>query len=250
MHRDLKLDNLLLDNNANIKITDFGHAGIFQKGWDLFCTPTVGGLCHVAPEQLLGQPYSGEKNDIWGLGVILYILLVGSLPFKGQAYLDNIRNGRYTIPEHLSPEVRDLISNMLVTDPNGRIGCRKIMKHPWLTMGKKDSPNLDRFQLPIQPEKAVWNLPGGKICALCNVLRDLEIVTLHLNDKPQAEKDSKSLLLTCFIDWYLCLCVRNPMSLSRERAQVLFQAQTRPSDQWTSTYYYWDALIRCANVCV
>jgi hypothetical protein len=189
VHRDLKLDNLLLDNNANIKITDFGHAGIFQKGWDLFCTPTVGGLCHVAPEQLLGQPYSGEKNDIWGLGVILYILLVGALPFKGQAYLDNIRNGRYTIPEHLSPEVRDLISSMLVTDPSGRIGCKKIEKHPWLTMGKKDSPNLDRFQLPIQPEKAVWNLPGGKICALCNVLRDLEIVTLHLNDKPEAEKD-------------------------------------------------------------
>jgi serine/threonine protein kinase/Ca2+-binding EF-hand superfamily protein len=196
-HRDLKLDNLLLDNNANIKITDFGHAGIFTKGWDLFETPHVGGLCHVAPEQLRQEPYSGEKNDIWGLGVILYILLVGRLPFNGygQQYLDNIKAVNYTLPDTLSPEAKDLIRQMLVYDPEQRISCDKIMQHPWLTMGKKDCPNLDRFRLPIQHDKEVWSQhprKEDKIEVMCSVLKEIDVITL-----PPESNDENSMEVKC-----------------------------------------------------
>jgi serine/threonine protein kinase len=70
-HRDLKLENLLLDDDGNLKITDFGHAGIFQEGWDMFSTSAVGSLAHLSPEQIRGNWYSGEKIDIWSIGIIL-----------------------------------------------------------------------------------------------------------------------------------------------------------------------------------
>lgn len=72
-HRDLKLENLLIDNNGHLKISDFGHAGIYREGWDLFNTRLVGSLYHLSPEQVQGQCYSGEKIDIWAVGVILYV---------------------------------------------------------------------------------------------------------------------------------------------------------------------------------
>jgi serine/threonine protein kinase len=79
-HRDLKLENLLIDNNGHLKISDFGHAGIYKEGWDLFNTRLVGSLYHLSPEQVQGQCYSGEKIDIWALGVILYLLLPTPTP--------------------------------------------------------------------------------------------------------------------------------------------------------------------------
>lgn len=101
-HRDLKLDNILLDNNCKVKITDFGHAGIFSEGWDLFSTPLVGSLTHLAPEQLTGQVYSGEKKDMWSLGVILYSLLTCDPPFKAissQELIRKISTGVYVLPD-------------------------------------------------------------------------------------------------------------------------------------------------------
>jgi len=72
VHRDLKLENMLLNNEGVLKVADFGHAGIFNEGWDLFST-AVGTLHHLAPEQVEGHVYSGEKVDLWALGIALYV---------------------------------------------------------------------------------------------------------------------------------------------------------------------------------
>ncbi|EKX55106.1 hypothetical protein GUITHDRAFT_47223, partial [Guillardia theta CCMP2712] len=80
-HRDLRIENLMLDNRGNLKITDFGHAGIFQQGWDVFQTMLVGSISHLAPEQVTGTVYSGEKIDMWSVGIILYIMVTGCAPF-------------------------------------------------------------------------------------------------------------------------------------------------------------------------
>lgn len=74
-------------------------------GWDVFATPMVGGLQHIAPEQILGTAYSGEKMDMWSAGIILYTLLVGRIPFRStqpQQFLDDVKNVRYTIPDTVS----------------------------------------------------------------------------------------------------------------------------------------------------
>lgn len=111
---------LLLDNNGDLKVTDFGHAGIFSQGWDVFSTgqsittvPStilnfpgmVGSLWHISPEQLAGLPYSGEKIDLWAMGILLYRMLVGKPPFfladPGE-FIDAITNLNYELPFHLS----------------------------------------------------------------------------------------------------------------------------------------------------
>lgn len=62
-HRDLRVENLMLDNKGNLKITDFGHAGIFEHGWDVFQTMLVGSVSHLAPEQVCTRPYPEVCHD-------------------------------------------------------------------------------------------------------------------------------------------------------------------------------------------
>lgn len=91
-----------MDNNGNLKITDFGQARIFKKGWDLFSTQLVGSLYHLSPEQIDGKVYSGEKIDIWSAGIILYCFVTARLPFCSndvQQMFDDIRNAKYEYPE-------------------------------------------------------------------------------------------------------------------------------------------------------
>lgn len=155
-HRDLSVSNLLMDNDANIKISDFGCAGVFSRGWDIFATPMVGGLSHLAPEQICGNAYSGEKIDIWSIGIILYSLLVGKIPFKAtvpQQYLDDIRNVRYSIPDSVSPEARDLISRMLVFTPTKRLSCEQIAEHPWMQVPITSAPILNNFHIIVNNDK-------------------------------------------------------------------------------------------------
>lgn len=94
-HRDLRVENLMLDNKGNLKITDFGHAGMFEVGWDVFQTMLVGSVSHLAPEQVTGTVYSGEKIDVWSAGIILYIMVTGMAPFQAESpeeLLDLIRD--------------------------------------------------------------------------------------------------------------------------------------------------------------
>lgn len=179
-HRDLKLDNILLDNNANIKITDFGHAGIYKSGWDVFQTPLVGGLCHLAPEQILGHSYSGEKHDVWSLGVILYVLLSGHSPFTSnhpQQLLEDIKNVRYVMPKDISPEAKDLISLMLVAESGDRPSIAQISVHPWLTKGNVDAPLLTSFTLPVP--SGFWKRFTCTSESMCHLLKLLDIEPVY-----------------------------------------------------------------------
>ncbi|KAJ2706894.1 hypothetical protein FB645_001189 [Coemansia sp. IMI 203386] len=143
VHRDLKLENLLLDRNRNIKITDFGFANQFRAPGDDLMSTSCGSPCYAAPELVVSdRPYAGAAVDIWSCGVILYAMLAGYLPFDddpsnpegdniNQLY-NYILSTPLVFPQHVSILARDLISRMLVPDPRHRATLEIIMNHEWL----------------------------------------------------------------------------------------------------------------------
>ncbi|KAM7085133.1 serine/threonine-protein kinase SIK3 isoform 3-T3 [Molossus nigricans] len=145
VHRDLKAENLLLDANLNIKIADFGFSNLFTPGQLL--KTWCGSPPYAAPELFEGKEYDGPKVDIWSLGVVLYVLVCGALPFDGST-LQNLRarvlSGKFRIPFFMSTECEHLIRHMLVLDPGKRLSMEQICKHKWMKLGEAD-PNFDRL---------------------------------------------------------------------------------------------------------
>uniref|UniRef100_A0A7N0VE53 non-specific serine/threonine protein kinase n=1 Tax=Kalanchoe fedtschenkoi TaxID=63787 RepID=A0A7N0VE53_KALFE len=132
VHRDLKLENLLLDRHNNVKITDFGLSNVMRDG--RFLKESCGSRDYAAPEIISGTPYAGPEVDVWSCGVILYTLLCGAFPFFGEnpTIIDmKIKKGVYKCPSHMSPGAMDLISRILVVDPIARITMPEIRQHPW-----------------------------------------------------------------------------------------------------------------------
>ncbi|KAJ3613200.1 hypothetical protein NHX12_019452 [Muraenolepis orangiensis] len=121
VHRDLKAENLLLDADMNIKIADFGFSNEFTMGnkLDTFC----GSPPYAAPELFQGKKYDGPEVDVWSLGVILYTLVSGSLPFDGQnlkELRERVLRGKYRIPFYMSTDCENLLKRFLVLNPSKR----------------------------------------------------------------------------------------------------------------------------------
>ncbi|KAF8154401.1 hypothetical protein BJ912DRAFT_937500, partial [Pholiota molesta] len=145
VHRDLKLENLLLDRHRNVIITDFGFANRFEHRADDLMQTSCGSPCYAAPELVISEGlYVGSAVDIWSCGVILYAMLAGYLPFDDDPANpdgDNINllykyivSTPLSFPEYISVEARDLLSMMLVPDPSRRTTLDGVMRHPWLSV--------------------------------------------------------------------------------------------------------------------
>ncbi|XP_010187018.1 PREDICTED: serine/threonine-protein kinase SIK2, partial [Mesitornis unicolor] len=133
VHRDLKAENLLLDNNMNIKIADFGFGNFYESGEPL--TTWCGSPPYAAPEVFEGQQYEGPQLDIWSMGVVLYVLVCGALPFDGPTLpilRQRVLEGRFRIPYFMSEECEHLIRRMLVLDPSKRLSIAQIKEHKWM----------------------------------------------------------------------------------------------------------------------
>uniref|UniRef100_A0A3B4DPE1 non-specific serine/threonine protein kinase n=1 Tax=Pygocentrus nattereri TaxID=42514 RepID=A0A3B4DPE1_PYGNA len=146
VHRDLKAENLLLDHNLNIKIADFGFSNMFSRGQLL--KTWCGSPPYAAPELFEGKEYDGPKVDIWSLGVVLYVLVCGALPFDGST-LQNLRarvlSGKFRIPFFMSTDCEYLIRHMLVLDPSRRLTMEQICKNKWMKQGDPD-PEFERVR--------------------------------------------------------------------------------------------------------
>lgn len=140
-HRDLKLENLLLDEHENLLISDFGFVNELRKGglMDTSC----GSPCYAAPELVLTtKPYEARKADVWSCGMILYAMLAGYLPWDDDpdnpegndiAKLYNyITKTALKFPEYIKPMPRDLLRRVLVLIPEARLTVIQIKKHMWL----------------------------------------------------------------------------------------------------------------------
>ncbi|CAB1424439.1 unnamed protein product [Pleuronectes platessa] len=145
VHRDLKAENLLLDADMNIKIADFGFSNEFTIGskLDTFC----GSPPYAAPELFQGKKYDGPEVDVWSLGVILYTLVSGSLPFDGQnlkELRERVLRGKYRIPFYMSTDCENLLKKLLVLNPGKRGSLQQIMKDRWMNVGY-DNDDLKQF---------------------------------------------------------------------------------------------------------
>ncbi|KAF2682938.1 serine threonine protein kinase-like protein SNF1p [Lentithecium fluviatile CBS 122367] len=159
VHRDLKPENLLLDDHYNVKIADFGLSNIMTDG--NFLKTSCGSPNYAAPEVISGKLYAGPEVDVWSCGVILYVLLVGRLPFDDEyipTLFKKIAAGTYTIPNYLSPGAVSLIKRMLMVNPVHRITVAEIRQDPWFT---KDLPSYlvpppeDFYDTGVDPNKAI-----------------------------------------------------------------------------------------------
>ncbi|RMZ77337.1 hypothetical protein DV737_g4389, partial [Chaetothyriales sp. CBS 132003] len=157
VHRDLKIENILISKNGDIKIIDFGLSNLFSPRSLLktFC----GSLYFAAPELLQARQYTGPEVDVWSFGIVLYVLVCGKVPFDDQSMPQlhaKIKRGVVEYPAWLTAECKSIISRMLVVDPRERATLQEILHHPWMTKGFNAPPeNLlparEPLQLPLDP---------------------------------------------------------------------------------------------------
>ncbi|XP_059457559.1 CBL-interacting serine/threonine-protein kinase 5-like [Corylus avellana] len=138
-HRDLKPENLLLDDNEDLKVSDFGLSALPEQLWnDGLLHTQCGTPAYVAPEVLRKKGYDGAKADIWSCGVILFVLLAGYLPFQADNLMKMYRKvfkAEFEFPQWFSTDAKQLISQLLVSDPAKRISILEIMQNPWFQKG-------------------------------------------------------------------------------------------------------------------
>uniref|UniRef100_A0A8C0PKR9 non-specific serine/threonine protein kinase n=1 Tax=Canis lupus familiaris TaxID=9615 RepID=A0A8C0PKR9_CANLF len=133
VHRDLKCENILLDDRGLLKLSDFGFAnrsGLKNSLLSTFC----GSVAYTAPEILMSKKYNGEQADLWSLGIILYAMVTGKLPFKERQphrMLHLMRQGP-TFRPGMSPECQDLIRGLLQLRPWARLDLQQVAAHCWM----------------------------------------------------------------------------------------------------------------------
>eukprot|EP00124_Ichthyophonus_hoferi_P003337 Ihof_evm3s284 gene=Ihof_evmTU3s284 len=121
-HHDLKPENILLDSHGEIKIADFGLAALQYKG--MLLDQSCGSPHYASPEIIRGMKYNGMLSDLWSCGIILYVMLTGSLPFEDENILKvlmKIKIGTFTIPSYVPSEVQTVLRKLLVVNPKKRL---------------------------------------------------------------------------------------------------------------------------------
>mmetsp|Transcript_24421 Transcript_24421/g.61823 ORF Transcript_24421/g.61823 Transcript_24421/m.61823 type:complete len:476 (-) Transcript_24421:723-2150(-) len=154
VHRDLKPENLLLDAHYNIKIADFGLSNIMRDG--ALLTTSCGSPNYAAPEVISGNSYIGPEVDVWSCGIIMFALLCGSLPFDDEKISNlykKIQGGVFSFPNYVSDSGKNLINQILTTNPLERITMDEIRKHPWFQIRMPrylSFPSIKKAQLVRQ----------------------------------------------------------------------------------------------------
>ncbi|KAM4847790.1 maternal embryonic leucine zipper kinase isoform X8 [Urocitellus parryii] len=128
-------ENLLFDENHKLKLIDFGLCAKPKGNKDYHLQTCCGSLAYAAPELIQGKSYLGSEADVWSMGILLYVLMCGFLPFDDDnvmALYKKIMRGKYDVPKWLSPSSILLLQQMLQVDPKKRISMKNLLNHPWI----------------------------------------------------------------------------------------------------------------------
>ena len=198
VHRDIKLDNILIDLNNIVKICDFGVSK--QVNVNTIMKEQCGTPAYMAPELIKGKGYEGYAVDLWSVGVVLYAMLSGTVPFKGNDIAElhtAIMKGAFKQIEDISKEAEHLVRSLLEVDPNKRINIEQVLYHPWLV--NVDINCFKSYNLFTNAEKVLLAKSNVDYRDACNKDDMIEhFCVLNLDTKDEKEKknnNDKSVIL-------------------------------------------------------
>ena len=220
-HRDLKLENILIDKKKNVKIIDYNLSNFFLESNGCILKTPCGSPYYAAPEMIKNKSYNAKSVDIWSIGIILYVILCGFLPFEdknSRRLYQKIINSKIFIPNFLSDIARNIIENLLQKNCTKRYTIKQIKKHPFYIMGeylynnKINNNNNDNYiKDNIINEKKIKdinenNLNNSKInekidkndnnCIKKNYEKENLRETLNHNNKIYSYSDHKNKIVT------------------------------------------------------
>ena len=152
-HRDMKPENVLLDKNLNVKIADFGLC--HPDAGSLMLKTPCGSPFYAPPEVINNDQYDGKASDIWSIGVVLFTMITGALPWRetNQTSLFlQIQNADYSVPRFVSPEARDLIKRLMALNPAERPTADQIHLHPWFTLDPDLENEIKQREAMLPPK--------------------------------------------------------------------------------------------------
>ncbi|KAL7144832.1 hypothetical protein ABFS83_07G038400 [Erythranthe nasuta] len=201
-HRDIKPQNLLLDQNGLLKITDFGLSALSEQKKDGLIYTACGTPAYTAPEVVYRKGYDGEKADAWSCGVLLYAFLVGSLPFD-DSNLSNMYRAMhkrsFEFPDWVSKSAKLVIYKLLDPNPNTRLSLDDLIKLSWFK--KSFSQENLCSQADQSPRSEFLNRKDSDYLPKVNAFDIISMSSgLDLSGLLEAEVNSKEMRFTSVLE--------------------------------------------------